>query len=122
MVNTVLIQKTGILGKASRCLLAYLLYSKDEIDVEVEEMVKRVFPEHPGAIDLHGVPTSLEQHQQALEHAKELLPLLFSIRRCDDNPKPRFVSFQTSTLCHQSSQIDAIRGCTNGNVLFCACK
>ena len=50
------------------------LYSKDEIDEQVEEMVKRVFPEHPGAIDLNVVPTSLEQHQRALEHAKQLLP------------------------------------------------
>ena len=50
------------------------LYSKDAIDEEVEEMVERVFPEHPGVIDLNVVPTSLEQHQRALEHAKQLLP------------------------------------------------
>ena len=50
------------------------IYSLDELDDEVTELVQRVFGDHPGHVDLSTVPTSKEDATQALAFALQCLP------------------------------------------------
>ena len=50
-------------------------YSRDSIDLEVEELVNSTFEEHPGSADLSAQPTTIGQAKDALEYAISVLPL-----------------------------------------------
>lgn len=50
------------------------VYSVDEMDEEVTEMVRDLFGDHPGHVDLSTVPTSKDDVTQALAFALQCLP------------------------------------------------
>jgi len=50
------------------------VYSVDEVDEEVAEMVRVQFGDHPGHVDLSTVPTSKDDANQALAFALQCLP------------------------------------------------
>ena len=50
-------------------------YCRDNIDLEVEELVNSSFEEHPGSVDLSAQPTTISQANDALDYAISVLPL-----------------------------------------------
>ena len=50
-------------------------YRRDNIDLEVEELVNSRFEEHPGSVDLSAQPTTISQANDALDYAISVLPL-----------------------------------------------
>ena len=49
------------------------VFEPDEIDTEVEELVNRVFHDHPGSIDVHQIPTTSADVSRMLDFARRCL-------------------------------------------------